>query len=78
MLKAAKVADNTLIMFLGDNYTSGLHKQPDLWESGLRGRKMKVYENGIRVPMLINGLISIPKVQLEQGETVLLEIRKNI
>ena len=52
-IEAAGVADNTLIIFLGDNGTSGLHKQPDLWESGLRGRKMHVYENGIRVPMFI-------------------------
>ncbi len=52
-LKAAGVVENTLIIFLGDNGTSSLHKQADLWESGLRGRKTYVYENGIRVPMLI-------------------------
>jgi len=52
-IEAAGVADNTLIIFLGDNGTSGLHKQSDLWEFGLRGRKMHVYENGIRVPMFI-------------------------
>jgi arylsulfatase A-like enzyme len=46
-------ADNTLIIFLGDNGTSSLHKQDDLWECGLRGRKTYVYENGIRVPMFI-------------------------
>ena len=45
--------DNTVIIFLGDNGTSSLHKQDDLWESGLRGRKTYVYENGIRVPMFI-------------------------
>jgi len=45
--------DNTLIVFLGDNGTSSLHKQSDLWDSGLRGRKTYVYENGIRVPMFV-------------------------
>tara|TARA_B110000008_G_scaffold278878_1_gene323965 strand:+ start:5990 stop:7687 length:1698 start_codon:yes stop_codon:yes gene_type:complete len=45
--------DNTLIIFLGDNGTSSLHKQNDLWECGLRGRKSFVYENGIRVPAFI-------------------------
>ncbi len=52
-LKAKGVADNTLIIFLGDNGTSSLHKQKDLWEIGLKGRKTYVYENGIRVPMFI-------------------------
>ncbi|MEA2067662.1 MAG: arylsulfatase, partial [Verrucomicrobiota bacterium] len=47
------VADNTVIIFLGDNGTSSLHKQDDLWACGLRGRKTYVYENGIRVPMFI-------------------------
>jgi arylsulfatase/arylsulfatase A len=52
-LKDKGVLNNTLIIFLGDNGTSSLHKQSDLWESGLRGRKTYVYENGIRVPMFI-------------------------
>ncbi len=52
-LKNAGMADNTIIIFLGDNGTSSLHKQSDLWENGLRGRKTYVYENGIRVPMFI-------------------------
>lgn len=47
-------AENTVIIFLGDNGTSSLHKQSDLWESGLRGRKTFVYENGIRVPMFVH------------------------
>ena len=46
-------AENTLIIFVGDNGTSSLHRQEDLWESGLRGRKTYVYENGIRVPMVV-------------------------
>lgn len=45
--------DETLIVFVGDNGTSSLHRQGDLWESGLRGRKTSVYENGIRVPMIL-------------------------
>lgn len=45
--------ENTLIIFVGDNGTSSLHRQEDLWESGLRGRKTYVFENGIRVPMVI-------------------------
>jgi len=53
VLEEVGAADNTLIIFLGDNGTSGLHQQADLWESGLRDRKMSVYENGIRVPMFI-------------------------
>ncbi|MEX0332404.1 MAG: DUF1961 family protein [Puniceicoccaceae bacterium] len=52
-LEETETLDNTLIIFLGDNGTSSLHKQEDLWESGLRGRKTYVYENGIRVPMFI-------------------------
>lgn len=52
-LKAAGAAENTLIIFLSDNGTSSLHKQKDLWESGLRGRKTSVYEGGIRVPAVI-------------------------
>jgi arylsulfatase A-like enzyme len=53
-LKAKGIDDNTIIVFLGDNGTSSLHKQDDLWEVGLRGRKTYVYENGIRVPMFIH------------------------
>jgi arylsulfatase A len=52
-IEDAGAMDNTLFIFLGDNGTSSLHKQSDLWESGLRGRKTYVYENGIRVPMFI-------------------------
>ncbi|MDE0770421.1 MAG: arylsulfatase, partial [Opitutaceae bacterium] len=52
-IEEAGETDNTLFIFLGDNGTSSLHKQSDLWESGLRGRKTYVYENGIRVPMFI-------------------------
>lgn len=53
LLKQQGKLDDTLILFMGDNGTSSLHTQPDLWESGLRGRKTYVYENGIRVPMFV-------------------------
>ena len=53
VLEETGTLDNTLIIFLGDNGTSSLHKQDDLWSIGLRGRKTFVYENGIRVPMFI-------------------------
>lgn len=53
VLKNQNRLANTLIIFVGDNGTSSLHRQDDLWESGLRGRKTYVYENGIRVPMLL-------------------------
>ncbi len=52
-LKSLDLLDNTIIIFAGDNGTSALHKQSDLWEYGLRGRKTMVYENGIRVPMFM-------------------------
>lgn len=57
--------DNTIVIFLGDNGTSSLHKQEDLWEVGLRGRKTYVYENGIRVPMFIR----VPKLT-SQGQRI--------
>lgn len=53
VLEEIGAAENTLIIFLGDNGTSSLHKQDDLWASGFRGAKTYVYENGIRVPMFI-------------------------
>jgi arylsulfatase/arylsulfatase A len=47
------ISENTLIIFVGDNGTSSLHQQHDLWEPALRGRKTFVYEGGIRVPMFV-------------------------
>lgn len=52
-VEAIGATNNTIVAFVGDNGTSSLHKQADLWEFGLRGRKSFVYENGIRVPMFI-------------------------
>lgn len=63
------IDDRTLIILVGDNGTSSLHKQEDLWESGLRGRKTFVYENGIRVPMIVRapGAIARPGTRTEPG-----------
>lgn len=47
--------DNTIIIFSGDNGTSSLHTEEDLWSHGYRGAKTYVYENGIRIPMFIYG-----------------------
>jgi arylsulfatase A len=52
-LDAVDALYETIIVFVGDNGTSSLHRQSDLWEAGLRGRKTDVYENGIRVPMIL-------------------------
>lgn len=52
-VEAAGASNDTIVLFVGDNGTSSLHRQQDLWEYGLRGRKSYVYENGIRVPMFI-------------------------
>ena len=52
-LEHAGIAGNTIIIFLGDNGTSSLHRQDDLWEAGLRGRKTYTYENGIQVPFFM-------------------------
>ncbi|MEM7680819.1 MAG: arylsulfatase [Planctomycetota bacterium] len=53
-VEEAGQAENTIVLFVGDNGTSSLHQQEDLWEAGLRSRKSYVYENGIRVPMFLH------------------------
>jgi len=53
-LEQKSLLNDTIIIFLGDNGTSSLHKQDDLYETGQRGRKTYVYENGIRVPFCIS------------------------
>lgn len=62
-LEALDILDDTLIIFVGDNGTSSLHQQEDLWEAGLRGRKTHVYENGVRVPMIVR----MPEANPAQG-----------
>jgi len=49
-LRQLNLEQDTIILFLGDNGTSGQHEQEDLYRYGLRGAKSYVYENGIRVP----------------------------
>src|SRR5439155_10376421 len=47
-LEDAKIADNTLVIFLTDNGVGGTR-----WNAGLRNRKGTVYEGGIRVPCYV-------------------------
>ena len=47
-LDDAKLADNTLVIFLTDNGPGGVR-----WNAGLRNRKGTVYEGGIRVPCYV-------------------------
>lgn len=47
-LDEAKVANNTLVIFLTDNGPGGAR-----WNAGLRNRKGSVYEGGIRVPCYV-------------------------
>lgn len=47
-LDDAKVADDTIVIFLTDN-----GPQQDRFNGGMRGRKSNVYEGGIRVPLLV-------------------------
>lgn len=44
---------NTIVIFMSDNGTSSLLKEKDRYQSGLRGYKSFMYENGIRVPFCI-------------------------
>jgi len=56
LLDELKLADNTLVIFTSDNGTTHLHKEADdkFFDSvgPLRGLKGRVYEGGIRVPMI--------------------------
>ena len=44
---------NTIVIFMSDNGTSGLLREKDRHRSGLRGNKSQIYEGGIRVPFCI-------------------------
>ena len=69
-LKTLGLKDNTLLWYCGDNGTppSGLR------ESRFRGVKGKVYENGIRVPSVIDWPAGIPKPQISTVSTVTSDI----
>jgi len=65
-LKTLDLKDNTLLWYCGDNGIppSGLR------ESRFRGLKGKVYENGIRVPCVIEWPIGIPKPRVSTVNSV--------
>ena len=44
---------DTIVIYMTDNGTSSLLVEKDRHESGLRGRKATLYENGIRVPFCL-------------------------
>ena len=44
--------DNTVVIFMGDNGTPPVVKDPG---AGVRGGKSSVYEGGVRVPLVISG-----------------------
>jgi arylsulfatase A len=58
MLKGLKLEENTLVCFTSDNGPEGLNRYPNAWRSWgtagpLRGRKLYVYEGGVRVPGIV-------------------------
>ena len=69
-LKTLGLKDNTLLWYCADNGIppSGLR------ESRFRGLKGKVYENGIRVPAVIEWPAGIPKPQVSTVSTVTSDI----
>ena len=69
-LKTLGLKDNTLLWYFGDNGIppSGLR------ESRFRGLKGKVYENGIRVPAVIEWPAGIPKPLVSSVSTVTSDI----
>jgi arylsulfatase A-like enzyme len=70
----AKVADNTIVIFLTDNGPGGVR-----WNAGLRNRKGTVYEGGIRVPCYVRwpkeakagAVVSAPLAHIDVLPTVL-------
>ena len=69
-LKTLELKDNTLLWYCGDNGIppSGLR------ESRFRGVKGKVYENGIRVPAVIDWPAGIPAPQISSVSSVTSDI----
>lgn len=73
-LDSLGISDDTIVIFMGDNGTSSLHKQKDLWECGLRGRKGDVHENGIRVPFCMRWPREIKGGQVLQFQAAAIDI----
>ncbi len=69
-LRTLGLKDNTLLWYCGDN---GIPPS-GLWESRFRGLKGKVYENGIRVPAVIEWPAGIPKPLVSSVSTVTSDI----
>ncbi|MDA7522098.1 sulfatase-like hydrolase/transferase, partial [Akkermansiaceae bacterium] len=69
-LKTLGLRDNTLLWYCGDNGTP----PSGLTESRFRGFKGKVYENGIRVPGVIEWPNGIPKPRTSTVNTVTSDI----
>jgi len=69
-LRTLGLKDNTLLWYCGDNGTppSGLR------ESRFRGLKGKVYENGIRVPGVVEWPAGIPKPRVSRVSAVTTDI----
>ncbi len=61
-LAEARLADNTILIYLTDNGTSGGDK---VFNAGMRGRKGSVYEGGHRVPCFIHGSASDIKQSID-------------
>lgn len=63
LLSELKISDNTIVIFASDNgpHVEGGH-DPKFWNSsgGLRGHKRKIYEGGIRSPLLARWPGKIP------------------
>jgi arylsulfatase A-like enzyme len=70
VLKTLGLKDNTLLWYCGDNGIppSGLR------ESRYRGLKSMVYENGVRVPAVIEWPLGIPKPLVSTASTVTSDI----
>lgn len=67
-LRAAGVASNTLVLFLGDNGPLPTFNQDRT--AGLRGSKLSLYEGGVRVPLLAWGPGRVPAARTDTESVV--------